>query len=778
MILASEAGTLSILQDSSSSSGSRLSNTSQASRASSFAHLLRSNRADTRLLKKSSQPREHLTQHPPLSRHRPTELRRKSSYHAPKVVEDTAVIPSQASPLHPSHASLSLTATDFIKAVKPPAIGSLKAPQLRPAPLPPLRKTKSSSSTDRSFPPSPLLSPLQLSTAPEQPGLARSPTWKDVPQPPLLRPILRQAHIETPSKARSSSREGSRERSAPRPRPQLSFELPKLDVFVAAQHYHNITPPEAEPAPPGHALFRHGDHYFRTFAPETVYVKEFTPTMIPTGPDYFRRDGPSIALTKHLPLALRPTTPEKLLAVTATQPSTPVRPSPTRLPTYSPPGTSKRKRSSCFQAFRKFALTDSTYEAPYSGMIGTAPPARPTPGIMVSAPLTPNEGGGFRGLSDLPLPPYFARPKRQTSSEATSSSLISPMDTSHDPSRKRKLEHSRSSTTEELSHLSEPRSTSKLRHRHTLESIEDTDLPLVQPNSTVVPAVPPGALTGPGPRYNSTGGKEYYKTKLTGPGALSWLLSEMHRVKTPPEESIMAPSAQAMTVMPEKHQGAAAGGKKRSVFKHFFDDLRHGSSADIETPEPVTMRRRDAIAQRTSMATLLQKVSKPQLNKLKRKASQATVSTARQAIRPKPSLDVTHFEQTPFTQRYGNTIKAERSLIKSYIEEALNDDDNDDVQLGFELDVPDHLPNSPLCPLNPKHKSGGRAICPLHGRKKRLSPMVSRATTKVEPRIVYESKTDDRTERTRSSAGERAEGTKRQRFSYDLGDGNDGAWYS
>lgn len=32
------------------------------------------------------------------------------------------------------------------------------------------------------------------------------------------------------------------------------------------------------------------------------------------------------------------------------------------------------------------------------------------------------------------------------------------------------------------------------------------------------------------------------------------------------------------------------------------------------------------------------------------------------------------------------------------------------------LGVPEHLPNSPLCPRHPKHKSGGTGECPYHGR--------------------------------------------------------------
>ena len=41
----------------------------------------------------------------------------------------------------------------------------------------------------------------------------------------------------------------------------------------------------------------------------------------------------------------------------------------------------------------------------------------------------------------------------------------------------------------------------------------------------------------------------------------------------------------------------------------------------------------------------------------------------------------------------------------------------------FAIDVPDHLPASPLCPLNIKRSNGTRLICPLHGRKK--SPSAS-----------------------------------------------------
>lgn len=34
--------------------------------------------------------------------------------------------------------------------------------------------------------------------------------------------------------------------------------------------------------------------------------------------------------------------------------------------------------------------------------------------------------------------------------------------------------------------------------------------------------------------------------------------------------------------------------------------------------------------------------------------------------------------------------------------------------------VPEHFPNSPLCPRHPKHKSGGAGECPYHGRNASL----------------------------------------------------------
>ena len=40
----------------------------------------------------------------------------------------------------------------------------------------------------------------------------------------------------------------------------------------------------------------------------------------------------------------------------------------------------------------------------------------------------------------------------------------------------------------------------------------------------------------------------------------------------------------------------------------------------------------------------------------------------------------------------------------------------------YAASVPDHLPNSPLCPRNPKHKSKGIGTCPYHGKNKASPP--------------------------------------------------------
>ncbi|KAI0111355.1 hypothetical protein F4814DRAFT_450030 [Daldinia grandis] len=46
---------------------------------------------------------------------------------------------------------------------------------------------------------------------------------------------------------------------------------------------------------------------------------------------------------------------------------------------------------------------------------------------------------------------------------------------------------------------------------------------------------------------------------------------------------------------------------------------------------------------------------------------------------------------------------------------------------SFEFDMPEHLPNSPMCPANKRHTSGGTGICVYHGRRKKSRDMPDNA---------------------------------------------------
>ncbi|KAF2141427.1 uncharacterized protein K452DRAFT_288123 [Aplosporella prunicola CBS 121167] len=62
-------------------------------------------------------------------------------------------------------------------------------------------------------------------------------------------------------------------------------------------------------------------------------------------------------------------------------------------------------------------------------------------------------------------------------------------------------------------------------------------------------------------------------------------------------------------------------------------------------------------------------------------------------------------------------VLRERDWFRTRMDQILQDDTGGG-DVDFEWDVPEHLPGSPLCPLSPKHKSGGKGICVYHGRRK------------------------------------------------------------
>ncbi|GAB1730484.1 hypothetical protein NU195Hw_g5968t1 [Hortaea werneckii] len=136
-------------------------------------------------------------------------------------------------------------------------------------------------------------------------------------------------------------------------------------------------------------------------------------------------------------------------------------------------------------------------------------------------------------------------------------------------------------------------------------------------------------------------------------------------------------------------------GKMRTAIKQLATGRLTGPSVFKKTgvgpPTHVPVKRSRSITPKLSVSTLLHKASLPQINKLKKKPSETTLIPSQPdqlSSRPSFDLTVTDFEQTPFVQRYGNTLRAEHNRIRNLVDATLDDDHNDEelVQLGFEFD--------------------------------------------------------------------------------------------
>lgn len=83
--------------------------------------------------------------------------------------------------------------------------------------------------------------------------------------------------------------------------------------------------------------------------------------------------------------------------------------------------------------------------------------------------------------------------------------------------------------------------------------------------------------------------------------------------------------------------------------------------------------------------------------------------------------------QTPDPERDWFRVRMDQMLAS---EESTKTEGIVDIAAGgdggpaFVWHVPEHLPGSPLCPLSPKHKSGGKGICVYHGRRKTQRSLV------------------------------------------------------
>ena len=77
------------------------------------------------------------------------------------------------------------------------------------------------------------------------------------------------------------------------------------------------------------------------------------------------------------------------------------------------------------------------------------------------------------------------------------------------------------------------------------------------------------------------------------------------------------------------------------------------------------------------------------------------------------------------SKRLETTRPAESVSDTEWYRKKLDTIDNEcNSREDFVASVPEHLPNSPLCPRHAKHKSGGKGLCPYHGQNKVSPPEV------------------------------------------------------
>jgi len=158
--------------------------------------------------------------------------------------------------------------------------------------------------------------------------------------------------------------------------------------------------------------------------------------------------------------------------------------------------------------------------------------------------------------------------------------------------------------------------------------------------------------------------------KRLSPAADSFLPSEMRRINTPPMQS------------------AVATRKHRSMYRGFFFD--HAAASQAGETEDMTT---------DSMPLIKPLMANPPL----------------QGRGPYANERSRRFSNDFYRQRI-DQVAAEPEVMEEKR-----------PTRSFSIDVPDHLPGSPLCPLHPKHFGGQRAICPMHGRGRRGKGQVQSA---------------------------------------------------
>lgn len=667
---------------------------SKGSRESGFAYFLRNRRLDKRLLQKRSQPPQHRQKRRFLSPPAPAETARSPSYFRPKIVEDTL------SPL------LSVSSP-------PPSSSHPSSPSSVQHPGPVLHYHVSTSHLPLSYPATPGEDPASPATRKVK---SHSPIRTSIAKRPGLHASPRlQASAST---LRSGIPVGAgRELRVDLPPSHSGLDKPRLhstDPMIIS-HRGSISEVFANAAGPFTPIeistlsprIAHGDHYFRTFGEDTMYIKHTAD--VATQPLKSDRAMSGAEAGSHQTHVTPHSTPSQSTVV----------------------HINDRKRGSPLVTPQKFHLTTE----PPSNSVKTPSPAPydPTKSYLALSRHTRTST-----KSDGSTSSYFGIGRRNQHSSDHAILTPSPNPTQWDRASPPAASTRDRSSPLLPSSLKAP----KLRWSHQvttepaapergsrLQELEHDEPMLADPTPHTT-----GGLGRHQSHYHSSDGRKYPATSLTAPDAPSFLPSEMKRVRTPP--------------LKEAHPGR---GKLRTFKSYFLDSYSVPSEqqSDISPSQrgfgllprlhasPLSSRSLQSLATRLSLSKILE--------------------TSSQSTSPRRSSDpveVTEFYQTPFSQRYGDARRAKQTQMRAYIwEETLRgDEDSVNASIGgtIELNIPEHLTNSPLCPLNEKHRSGGKGVCPIHGRKRmtvNATPPRSRTSGRRdgtrggrrEPTIVFDS---------------------------------------
>ena len=179
---------------------------------------------------------------------------------------------------------------------------------------------------------------------------------------------------------------------------------------------------------------------------------------------------------------------------------------------------------------------------------------------------------------------------------------------------------------------------------------------------------PPPSTPEPRDMYTGSDKNQYVSVELTYPDGPTFLPSEARRIKTPP----MGSPSIASTNM-------------RRGFYFNNSPLQESERAFPPRPNSTTVSTVSSGSQATSISTLPTQIPDKQ-----RQHSAASV----------------HRRISETGQYWIGTPPIEEGMTRE----------------EFVLSVPEHLPNSPMCPRHPKHKSGGKGVCIYHGRNMTSDP--------------------------------------------------------